>query len=131
MRLFQIRFLGSPSDNPKSKSNNRRWAGLFAIIVALTMCGAGAHAQRSAKVPRIVYLTVAPLSANVARVEAFRQGLRELGYVEGENITIEWRSGEGKLKQESELVAEALDLKVDVIVTSGPTMTRAAKQATA
>ena len=79
------------------------WVGLFAIIVALTMCGAAAHAQPSAKVPRIVYLTVAPLSANAARVEAFRQGLRELGYVEGKNIAIEWRSGEGKLKREVNL----------------------------
>jgi putative tryptophan/tyrosine transport system substrate-binding protein len=67
----------------------------------------------------------------VARVEAFRQGLRELGYVEGKNIVIEWRSGEGKLESEGELVAEAVRLKVDVIVTSGPTMTRVAKQATA
>jgi putative ABC transport system substrate-binding protein len=90
-----------------------------------------AEAQHSKKIPRIAYLTVAPLSANVARVEAFRQGLRELGYFEGKNIVIEWRSGEGKLKRERELVAEALELKVDVIVTSGPTMTRAAKQATA
>ncbi|HEX5607557.1 MAG TPA: ABC transporter substrate-binding protein [Candidatus Binatia bacterium] len=80
--------------------------------------------------PRIAYLTVAPLSANVARVEAFGQGLHELGYVDGKNIVIEWLSGEGKLNTESELVAEAVRLKVDVIVTSGPTMTRAAKQAT-
>ena len=66
----------------------------------------------------------------MVRVEAFRQGLLELGYVEGKNIVIEWRSGEGKLEREGELVAEALRLKVDVIVTSGPTMTRAAKEAT-
>ena len=66
----------------------------------------------------------------MVRVEAFRQGLRELGYVEGKNIVIEWRSGEGKPEREGELVAEALRLKVDVIVTSGPTMTRAAKRAT-
>lgn len=99
------------------------------ILVAL--CGASAEAQQPNKVPRIAYLTVAPLSANVARVEAFEQGLRELGYADGKNIVIEWRSGEGKLNTESELVAEALRLKVDVIVTSGPTMTRAAKQATA
>jgi putative tryptophan/tyrosine transport system substrate-binding protein len=102
--------------------------GLCALLFAV---GVPADAQQSGKIPRIAYLTVAPLSANIARVEAFRQGLRELGYVEGKNIVIEWRSGEGKLKWESELVAEALDLKVDVIVTSGPTMTRAAKQATA
>jgi putative ABC transport system substrate-binding protein len=89
------------------------------------------QAQQPNKLPRIAYLTVAPLSANVARVEAFGQGLRELGYVDGKNIVVEWRSGEGKLNSESELVSEAVRLKVDVIVTSGPTMTRAAKEATA
>jgi len=99
--------------------------GLF-----LALC-LSAQAQQPNKVPRIAYLTVAPLSANVARVEAFGQGLRELGYVDGKNIVVEWRSGEGKLNSESELVAEAVRLKVDVIVTSGPTMTRAAKEATA
>jgi putative ABC transport system substrate-binding protein len=103
-------------------------SGLCALLLAP---GVPADAQQSGKVPRIAYLTVAPLSANVARVEAFRQGLRERGYVEGKNIAIEWRSGEGKLKRESELVAEALRIKTDIIVTSGPTMTRAAKQATA
>jgi putative ABC transport system substrate-binding protein len=97
----------------------------------MLLSSAVAEAQHSKKIPRIAYLTVAPLSANVARVEAFRQGLREVGYVERKNIVIEWRSAEGKLKRESELVAAALDLKVDIIVTSGPTMTRAAKQATA
>src|ERR1700752_5019152 len=89
--------------NPKSKTcpfdklragsepcrsiQNRKWAGLLAV--AFAMCGAVADAQQPTKVPRIGYLTVASLSANVARVEAFRQGLRELGYVEGENIVIE------------------------------------------
>jgi len=67
----------------------------------------------------------------VARIEAFRQGLRELGYVEGKNIVIEWRSTEGKFERQSELAAELVHLKVDVIVSSGPTMTRAAKEATA
>ncbi len=99
---------------------------VFLLVLAVSI-----EAQQPVKGPRIAYLTVTPLSANVARVEAFRQGLRELGYVEGKNIVIEWRSGEGKLESEGELVAEAVRLKVDVIVTSGPTMTRAAKQATA
>ena len=107
-------------------------AAASSILVSVMLIAAAvvAEAQQPTKNPRIGYLTVASLSANVARVEAFRQGLRELGYVEGKNIVIEWLSREGK-KQESDLVAEALRLKVDVIVTSGPTMTRAAKQATA
>src|SRR5207253_11307382 len=57
-------------------------------------------------------------------------GLRELGYVEGKNIVIEWRSAEGKLDRLSELAAELVRLKVDVIVTGGPLPTRAAKEAT-
>ena len=66
-----------------------------------------------------------------ARVEAFRQGLRELGYVEGKNIVIEWRYAEGKPDRLRELAAELVRLKVDVIVTAGPAPTRSAKQATA
>ena len=100
---------------------------LCALLVVLCQ---SASAQQPTKAPRIAYLTVAPLSANVARVEAFRQGLRELGYVEGKNIAIEWRSGEGKLDRLSELAAELVRLKIDVIVTTGPTSTRAAKEAT-
>ena len=56
---------------------------------------------------------------------AFRQGLRELGYVEGKNIVIEWRYAEGKVDRLSALAAELVRLKVDVIVTAGPTVTRA------
>jgi putative tryptophan/tyrosine transport system substrate-binding protein len=109
-----------------------RKASVLSILFVIVLLAVAimAEAQQTGKVPRIAYLTVAPLSANVTRVEAFRQGLRDLGYVEGKNIVIEWRSGEGKLESEGELVAEAVRLKVDVIVTSGPTMTRAAKRAT-
>jgi putative ABC transport system substrate-binding protein len=97
---------------------------LGAMFLALH---SSAEAQQPKKVPRIGYLTVASLSSNVARVEAFRQGLRDLGYVEGKNIAIEWRSAEGKFERQGELVR----LKVDVIISSGPTMTQAAKEATA
>ena len=90
-----------------------------------------AEAQQPTKVPRIGYLSAASPSANSARIEAFRQGLRELGYVEGKNIVIEWRSAEGKLDRLPALAAELVRLKVDVIVTGGPTATRAAKEATA
>ena len=89
------------------------------------------QAQQPTKVPRIGYLTATSPSANSARIEAFRQGLRELGYVEGKNIVIEWRSAEGKLDRLPALAAELVRLKVDVIVTAGPAATRAAKEATA
>ena len=90
-----------------------------------------AKAQQPAKIPRIGFLSPAFPSANPARSEAFRQGLRELGYVEGKNIVIEWRSAEGKLDRLPALAAELVRLKVDVIVTAGPGSTRAAKEATA
>jgi putative ABC transport system substrate-binding protein len=87
-------------------------------------------AQQPGKIPRIGYLIIAPLSAVPARVEAFRQGLRELGYVEGKNIVIEWRSAEGKLDRIRGLADELVHLKVEVIVTAGGGATRPAKDAT-
>jgi putative ABC transport system substrate-binding protein len=87
-------------------------------------------AQQSAKMPRIGYLYGASLSAESARVPAFRQGLRELGYVEGKNIIIEYRYAEGKFDRLPALAAELVRLKVDIIVTAGPIPTRAAKEAT-
>jgi putative ABC transport system substrate-binding protein len=65
-----------------------------------------------------------------ARIDAFRQGLRDLGYREGKNIVIEWRSAEGKSERVPALAAELVRLKVDVIVSSGSLATRAAKEAT-
>src|SRR4029077_19253116 len=89
-----------------------------------------AGAQQLIKVPRIGYLGYLSPSAVAARTEAFLQGLRELGYVEGKNIVIEWRYAEGKLDRLPALAAELVRLKVDIIVTSGPIPTRAAKEAT-
>jgi putative tryptophan/tyrosine transport system substrate-binding protein len=89
-----------------------------------------AQAQQPAKVPRIGYFQAPPLSAVAARTEAFRQGLRDLGYVEGKNIVIEYRSAEGKSERVPALAAELVHLKVDVIVTGGSVLTRAAKKAT-
>ena len=90
-----------------------------------------AEAQQPTKIHRIGYLAVAnSSSAFSTRFEAFRQGLRGLGYVEGKNIVIEWRSGEGKRERADKLAAELVRLKVDVIVTSGQSMTQAAKEAT-
>src|SRR5262245_58155980 len=130
-KLCKIRFFGSQSENLKSAIENRKWVGIAAIVLALALIGGKVDAQQPKKVPRIGYLTVAPLSANMARVEAFRQGLRELGYVEGKNVIIEWRSADGKVERQDELAAELVRLKVDLIVASGPTMTRSAKDASA
>ena len=90
-----------------------------------------AEAQQPKKVSRIAYLAASPASANASRLEAFRQGLREFGYVEGENIVIEDRYADGKFDRLPALAAELVRLKVDVIITAGPPVTRAVKEATA
>jgi ABC-type uncharacterized transport system substrate-binding protein len=97
---------------------------LCAVLFALS----AASAQQPTKVPRVGYQTASsPGGKNEA---AFRQGLRELGYVEGQNIVIEWRFARGKLDQVTKNAAELVRLKVDVIVTGGAADTRAAKAAT-
>jgi putative ABC transport system substrate-binding protein len=101
---------------------------LLATCFLTTVSPAGA--QQPTKVPQIGYLGGVSLSANTARHEAFRQGLRELGYVMGKNIVINWRSADGKLDRLPALAAEMARLKVDVLVTSGGNATRAAKEAT-
>ena len=89
-----------------------------------------ADAQQATKIPRIAYLGSASPSAIALRTEAFRQRLRELGYVEGKNIIVEFRYGEEKLDRIPNLAKELVGLNVDVIVTAGGTSTRAAKEAT-
>jgi ABC-type uncharacterized transport system substrate-binding protein len=106
-------------------------------ILALALCAMlfalclPAEAQQPTKIPRIGFLSAASASTISDRTEAFRQGLRELGYVEGKNILIEWRYAEAKLDRLPALAAELVDLKVDVIVTGGSGATRPARQATA
>jgi putative ABC transport system substrate-binding protein len=129
-KTFWNRFLDSCSDNRKSKIENLKWLGLSVIAFVFVVCGAVAQAQQPTKIPRIGYLTAGSLSAQSARIKAFRQGLREFGYVEGKNIVIEWRSAEGKLDRLPALAAELVRLRVDVIVTAGPIPTRSAKEAT-
>ena len=90
-----------------------------------------AEAQHAAKIPRIGYLSAASAPEVAFRTEPFRQGLRELGYVEGKTIVIEYRYADGKLDSLPALAAELVRLKVDVIVTAGPSATRPAKDATA
>jgi putative tryptophan/tyrosine transport system substrate-binding protein len=100
---------------------------LGAMLLALSLL---AEAQQPTKVPRIAYVTGASLSAMEYRIEAFRQGLRELGYVEGKNIIIVLREGEGKLDRLPALMAELVGEKVDIIVTAGSAVTRPAKEVT-
>jgi ABC-type uncharacterized transport system substrate-binding protein len=89
-----------------------------------------AEAQESKKIPRIGYLSGSSPEAAGPRRDAFRQGLRELGYVEGQNIEIEYRYAEGNLDRYPELVAEMLRLKVDIILSGTEQGIRTAQNAT-
>jgi putative ABC transport system substrate-binding protein len=109
----------------------KKTAGAAILVVAVLLAVAViAQGQQPTKVPRIGFLTAPSPSVQADRTEAFRQGLSELGYVEGKNIVIEWRYAEGKADRLRELATELVRLKVDVIVTAGPAPTRSAKQAT-
>ena len=101
---------------------------ILALILAVLAAPLAAEGQQVGKVYRIGYLSIA--SGPSPRTEALRQGLRELGYIEGKNITIEYRFAQEKADRLRGLATELVNLKVDLIVTGGPTATRAAQQAT-
>jgi putative tryptophan/tyrosine transport system substrate-binding protein len=108
---------------------------IFAKSLAFISCAllfalcSSVEAQQTKKVPRIGFLATNS-STGENNLRALRQGLRELGYIEGKNFTVEYRSGEGKLDQLAALAAELVRLKVDVIVTQGTPAAVAAKSAT-
>jgi putative ABC transport system substrate-binding protein len=125
----------SLSDNLKSKSGladqNLKLAGVVAIGVAFALFDAAAQAQQPAKLPRIGVVSAdGDRSTPGPQVEAFRQGLRDLGYVEGKNILVEYRYVEGKSDRIPGLVAELVQLKVDALVMRPQPAIRAAMQAT-
>jgi ABC-type uncharacterized transport system substrate-binding protein len=108
----------------------RKSVRVLAVCALLFALCASALGQQAAKIPRIGFLSASSAAALSARTEAFRQGLRELGYTEGKDIIVEWRYANGKLDRQRELAAELVRLKVEVIVSAGPEPTRAAKAAT-
>ncbi len=101
---------------------------LFAAL--LWACAPNAAAQQSGKIPRIGFQLDTSPAALASRLEGFRQGLRELGYTEGKNIVIEWRSSDSNPESRREIAAELVRLKLDVIVSPGPSVTRSLKEAT-
>ena len=110
-----------------------RKAEVLAIlfVVVLLAVAVIAEAQQPKKVPRIGYLSTSNAASESARNEAIRVALRELGYIEGQNIAIEYRYAEGKLNRLPELAAELVRLKVNIIVAAGgPNTVRPAKNAT-
>jgi putative ABC transport system substrate-binding protein len=103
---------------------------IVVLLVSLVLASVGlVEAQQQAKAARIGFLMASSPGAD-SRVDGFRQGLRELGYMEGKNIAIEWRYAEGKEDRVPKLAAELVQLNVEIIVTDGTNVTRAAKNAT-
>jgi putative tryptophan/tyrosine transport system substrate-binding protein len=124
-------FSNSSSDNLKSKIKNRKLVGLVALAVNFIGLAGGVEAQQPKKVPRIGYLSSLNPVSESTRTEGIRLALRDLGYIEGQNIAIEYRYAETKLDRLPELAAELVRLKVDIIVIGGgDTIVRAAKNAT-
>ena len=126
MKQFWIFDFGFPIGESKSKK-----VFGFALCAMLFALCASADAQQPKKVSRIGYLSTSDPATDSTRSEAIRLALRERGYIEGQNIAIEYRYAEGKRDRFSELAAELVRLKVDIIVVVGgiPTV-RAAKNAT-
>ena len=106
----------------------RKPFSLLLIIVWLVAGVVIAEAQQATKLHRIGFLVLH--DGPSSRSEAFRQGLRKLGYVEGQNVNIEWRFAQGKPERVREMATELVRLKVDVIVAQGAIAPRAVKEAT-
>src|SRR5215468_2841876 len=103
-------------------------AAVPSIVIAVTLLAVAviAEAQQPKKVPRIGYLSSLDPARESTRAEAIRLALRELGYIEGQNIATEYRYTQGKADRAPELAAALVRLKVDIIVVGTPTNIRAA-----
>ena len=128
--LLRILFPSFPSGNLKSEIQNRKLVGIVALVVTLAMCGARAGAQQAGKVFRIGFLDASTASGMSVLVDAFRQELTKLGWIEGKNIIIEYRFAEQKNERLPELAADLVRLKLDLIVVAGTVAALAAKGAT-
>jgi len=116
-------------DGSREKTMNIKMAGLAVSTLLLALCFP-VQAQQPKKIPRIGVLFSGTRSANLTDIDAFRDGLRDLGYLEGKNILLEYRYAEGEFSRVPNLASELVQLKVDVIVTGGTRSTTAAKRAT-
>ena len=102
----------------------------FLVSTLLFALSAPAEAQQPKKVPRVGYWAAVPASADAPRLEAFRQGLRDLGYVEGQNIIIDYRHEDREFERLPNLAAELVRLKIDVLVAVTTNAALAAKKTT-
>jgi putative ABC transport system substrate-binding protein len=133
-KIFSISLPASSVVNLKSKSGpavkKSKWLGTFAIAVTFAVGGAVAQAQQGGKVARIGFLDTSTASASAVRMEAFWQEIRKLGWIQGKNITVEYRFAEQDNKRMPELAGDLVRLKVDLIVVVGTSAAVAAKNAT-
>jgi putative ABC transport system substrate-binding protein len=118
-RKYWVRWLDSFSDNLKS-------VGLVAFAIAFALCGAAADAQQPKKLARICYIGNT-VSLTAEMIKPFQQRLREIGYIEGQNVIIDYRYYEGQIERLPDLAAEFVRLNCDVIVTQGTEAAQAAK----
>jgi putative ABC transport system substrate-binding protein len=113
------------------RSKNKKALGFFSAALLSALCVCARAEQQPKKVARIGYLSNTDAATDSARAEGIRLALREFGYIQGQNIAIEYRYAKGKRDREPELAAELVRLKVDIIVVaSGDQWIRAAKNAT-
>src|SRR5437773_6962584 len=102
----------------------------IALVALLVMLNVSAEAQQTGKIPRIGFLDASTASGMAGLVETFRQEMRKLGWIEGKNITIEYRFAEQKLERLPEIAAELVRLKIDLILVSGTRAALAGQSAT-
>ena len=138
-RIFRLQLFVCPSDNRKSKTctepsrsiENLKWVRIFAIVLTFALGGGVVvDAQKAGKVFRIGFLDISTASGSAALVDAFRQELNKLGWIEGKTINIEYRFAQQRSEHLPELAAELVRLKVDLIVATGGSSSLAAKRAT-
>jgi putative ABC transport system substrate-binding protein len=127
-KTSRVRFGFSSSKNRKSKTQNPKWLGLF--VIAFVFVVTVAEAQQNHKITRIGILDANSEAVAAPRLEAFREGLRELGHLDGENISIEPRYADGRLDRIPALAAELLQRNIDIFVVSSTPGALAAKNAT-
>jgi len=129
-KIFRTATRWLRSDNPKSKIQNRKWAGCLAILLLLVGWPGMAGAQQTGKILRIGVLDASTASGSAVLWEAFWQEMRKLGWIEGKNITIEYRFAEHTNDRLPELATDLVRLKVDLIVVGSAPPALAAKKAT-
>ena len=103
---------------------------IFCLVAALVAVMQPAEAQPADKNPHIGFLASSSVERNKSRVAMFQQGLHELGYIEGKNIIVEYRSAAGNFERLPELAADLVAKKVDIVVAEGAPAAHAAKKAT-